>query len=136
MVNILISTSTESVLAPLKIDFINLSPRLKDTFLGLNITGQISNPSTRFTHLQGKMTLKKIMKSFGKEIFIPILSCLKTPVKSSVSPKTNILKIVMFPPLFGLENINSKSDKILQLPTLTILVLFLFSLICYLFLFY
>lgn len=69
--NILISTSTESVLAPLKIDFINLSPRLKDTFLGLNITGQISNPSTRFTHLQGKITLKKNNEIFWERDIYP-----------------------------------------------------------------
>lgn len=69
--NILISTSTESVLAPLKIDFINLSPQLKDTFLGLNITGQISNPSTRFTHLQGKITLKKNNEIFWERDIYP-----------------------------------------------------------------
>ncbi len=69
--NILISTSTESTLAPLNIDFINLSPRLKDTFLGLKITGQISNPSSRFTHLQGKITLKKNNEIFWEKDIYP-----------------------------------------------------------------
>lgn len=69
--NILISTSAESVLAPLNIDYINLSPRIKDTFLGLNISGQISNSSTRFTHLQGKITLKRNNQTFWEKDIYP-----------------------------------------------------------------
>ncbi len=69
--NILISAHPETVISPLKIDFINLSPRLKDTFFNLKISGQISNPSTRFTHLQGKITLKRNNETFWEKDIYP-----------------------------------------------------------------
>ncbi len=140
--HLLITTGQQSSpLSNFKVSKLNISPKFKDIFIPLTISGEIANDGQHYNHIDGQLTIYKNNQIFSEHSLFPY-----TVIPSSsrlimcVNPDSEAvpcrLKIPLWPGKYqGLITLNGNATKY-EYPfsffvfpyTLTIFILFIFFL--------
>lgn len=140
--HLLISTNKDSnALSNLAISQLNITPKIKDIFIPLTISGEIVNQGQHYNHIDGQLTIYKDNQVYSEQILFPytvipqhsrLLMCVNSD--SEVLPCR--LKIPIWPGKYqGLVTLKVNTTKY-EYPfsffvfpyTLTIFILFIFFL--------
>lgn len=70
--HLLITTGQESsVISNFKVSKLNISPKIKDIFTPLTISGEIANDGQHYNHIDGQLTIYKDNQVYSEQILFP-----------------------------------------------------------------
>ncbi len=141
--HLLITTGQKSSqVSNFQISKLNINPKIKDIFVPLTISGEITNGGQHYNHIDGQLTIYKNNQVFSEQVLFPytvipgssrLLMCVNS--ESEVTPCR--LKIPIWPGKYkGIITLNGNTAKY-EYPfsffvfpyTLTIFILFIFFLL-------
>lgn len=116
--HLLITTGQESsVISNFKVSKLNISPKIKDIFTPLTISGEIANDGQHYNHIDGQLTIYKDNQVYSEQILFPYTvipgsSRLLVCVNSESEAVSCRLKTPIWPGKYqGLITLNGNATK-------------------------